>query len=168
MAEKDRCPLCGDDFHPEADTEDWMGLYCPSVNAPEQDQQAFRSALAKTWAEEFAKEVRTFFEWEDGRPARNAAWDARSRADGLDKSDLPGVAIPSQALQEDCTQRTVAEITRQKREEVFQPYGEFEIDVPHLTVKGQAPQPRLVQASTTEQRDPDDALLYVDPSQDVP
>lgn len=162
MTEKKRCELCGDDFHETADTQEWLGLYCPGAAASVEDQQAYRSALAITFAQYWEAEVRHFFDWEDGREERNAAWDTRQRADGLTKAELPEVARTSTALAADCVVRTESELDRQRRDEIFAPYGGFDVDIAHLTVPGQVPiRPAMVRTKKEKLCDPTDQLLFL-------
>lgn len=167
--EENLCELCGGEEHPSPDTEDWLGLTCPGTDAPQDKQDAYRAALAEKFAEYWEAEVYRFFSWEEGREERNEAWDHRVRSDGRSKEELPEIAARSEKLATDCNERTVAEVNRQKLEEVFAPFGGFEVDISHLTVPGQVPdRPKMVRTRKEKVSDPSDQLLWTHGDIEVP
>lgn len=147
MTDEPRCGYCGDKYHEEPDQEGWMGLICPGSSAPLEEGEAFSQRLTEAYAAHIAAE---FSELHAQLAERRRLWYARVRTH-----------VSPAELQADADVRTTAEITRQLRDEVWQP-EEFEIDVPHLTVRGEVPRSERLTGVT------EDTLLYVDPSQDVP
>lgn len=169
MTESKLCELCGDAYHDLADTEEWLGLYCPGAAGTAAAKESYRSALTTTFAQYWEQECRHFFAWEDGREERNAAWDGRERADGRIKEQLPETAQVSGALQADCDIHTTDELARQHRDQVFAPFGGFEVDIAHLTTVGQVPiRPPIVRtaAERKTKSDPTDALLFMGDAED--
>lgn len=149
-----RCLLCGDAFHDSPDTEGWMGLICPGASATEKQAEVFLCSLAKAYAEHIAAEFEVLNEM---IAERRRIWYERTRTD-----------VTHEVLQADCNVRTGVEQGRQRTAEVFQEFGGFEMDLPHLTVKGRVAQRPLVQSSGRDKGEPEDAQLYIDPGQDVP
>ncbi len=141
-----RCGYCGDRYHQEPDTEGWMGLICPGASATEEEAEAFSTRLCEAYAAHVAAE---FTELHAQLAERRRLWYARVRTH-----------VSPAELQADADVRTTAEITRQLRDEVWQPES-FEIDLPpHLTVPGGVPdRPTVVRPG----EDPENADLYVDP-----
>lgn len=142
-----RCRLCGDAFHADPDTEGWMGLVCPGDSATAYEADAFLSRLTEAYATHIAAE---FSVLHAEIAERRRRWYERTRTE-----------VTPERLQADCDERTDVELSRQRREEVFQSYGDLEIDFPHLTVPGKAPpRPPLVR-SGRDKTESEDALLYL-------
>lgn len=130
------CEICGDAYHAEPDPPEmsWMGLVCPGANAPEEAKSAYRHELCNVLAEEVRKQAILSLDTDqDFLARRHADYLSRERTDGKNKDQLPERAQVSVALQEDCDTRAVAEVKRQKVDQVFQT-PEFEIEIPHLAV----------------------------------
>lgn len=124
------CSLCAADWHAEPDSEDqvWMGLTCPGENGTEQEKTQFLVDLKTKYEEEVARQEQTAENFEEQVEDLTKLWKGRAR----------NPEVTHEMLVEDVNARVGTEIGRQKSAEVFQE-AEFEVDVPHLTVPGKAP-----------------------------
>lgn len=125
------CSLCAAGWHAEPDTEDqvWMGLTCPGENGTEQEKSQFLIDLKAKYDEEVALQEQAAEDLEDQADDLKEIWQGRIR----------NPEVTHEMLVEDVNVRVGTEVGRQKTAEVFQE-AEFEIDVPHLTVPGRAPE----------------------------
>lgn len=147
MTEETTCSLCGGEFHEEPDTEGWMGLLCPGSSATEEEAEQFLSDLAQAFAAHMAEEFEKHNDWIN---ERRDLWYKRERTD-----------VTQEELQANCNQLTDTEVSRQKREEVFQPFGEFEVELPpHLVVRGEPPKGSGISTATSPFQE-EDWKLYV-------
>ena len=143
---RERCSLCGDKAHDEPDTEGWMGLLCPGAQATEEQAEAFRSQLARAFAEHITAE---FDVLNTEIAERRRLWYERTRNE-----------VTPAALQADCDVRTDDELDRQRREDLIVPFGEFELPA-HLTVPGEVPQRPPILRTGRDVAEPEDSLLFV-------
>lgn len=129
------CQLCQDSWHAEEVNE------CPGAHGTRAQWDDY--LVHKAWKASQAKIEQT--DWDEfGEQAKTAYETSRTRTDGRTKTQLPTDAQPSsKELREHCNQIT-SEVVKGV------PYApgthalalpELDLDVPHLTVKGEVPQP---------------------------
>ena len=148
------CPLCLQPDHEEPAAEPEFAVVCPGGDASDDATDAFIYQME--WHRSKQKIETT--DWNEFAEKAQSAFVLRERADGLATDELPPVARVSTSLQADCDARTPGVYASAKTRAEMD--AEFDIDVPHLTVKGEVPRPGLVQAFTQDTANPSDYLLY--------
>lgn len=166
MAE--RCELCGDDWHAEADTEGWKGICCPGAHASQEQRDEFIQKLGPAYLEHLLAEAE---EYANAIGERKRRWYERERTEvthGELQTDLDtrvedakdaqpwlrvGPSTPDEVI---AAQLKADELSRG-----------FEVDPPHLavpmrpTVHDHAPGDPLVELTPEQKRQEYDAMMFV-------
>lgn len=153
----DKCELCGDDFHQEADARiDQFGLTCPGSAADQDTRDAYITAVMGSYLNMLMEAADRHA---DAIEERKKLWYQRTRSDATHEE-----------LQADCDERV-----QEVGERVPVEPSEFVIDLSdliepaHLTVPGEVPKrPPLIQVHEKDRTEPEDAALFVDPPQSTP